>query len=58
MQFVIVGLSESMLSEMLERTGISSKSGIAEFHWNTHWFQQIKLETTLLLTDDCTTLIL
>ena len=35
------------------------KSGIEEFHrMYTPWFQQIKLQTTLLLFDGCTTLIL
>ena len=37
------------------------KSGIQEFHnkiGSTSWFQQIKLQTTLLLFDGCTTLTL
>ena len=34
------------------------KSGIEEFIASLSWFQQIKLQTTLLLFDGCTTLIL
>ena len=32
------------------------KLGILEFHRRYFWFQQIKLQTTLLLFDGCTTL--
>ena len=34
------------------------KSGIKEFHSKLSWLQQIKLQTTLLFFDGCTTLIL